>query len=432
MLFSYRTTSQKNHQMIPTNKTVCGKYITSDVQERFNHEVKDLKEIHHLDGDKKNNAISNLVELTKNEHFTLHSQLEKLAFQLVKDNLITFDFKDKRYVKSTELRLSSMPRSYGFEDIAICQQKNICKSRLDAKITSEIIRGVKIDIPLIAANMSTVINSDFYIKLINLGGFGILHRATSKEFVIEEIKKIAKKCEWVAASIGIEVDQFEHIKNMINYGCNIIVIDIAHGYSDTVLELAKKLKKTYPHIKIVIGNTTNIDLLYECYDFVDAIKVGIAQGFACETKNTAGCTEKQFSAVFKFKVEAKNFGIPIISDGSIKEPADFTKAIAAGANSVMAGKIFAACPESAAETKYINDVPKKIYAGMASRYVQEQWKGKLKENTCPEGGIRYLDVGESSEKLLERYASALRSGITYSGANDIVSFQENVKFVKLS
>lgn len=321
--------------------------------------------------------------------------------------------------------------SYGFEDIAICQQKNICESRLDTNIKSEIIKDIFIDIPLIASNMSTVINAEFYIKLQKMGAFGFLHRAKDKKQILDDIKNVAKECQYVAASIGTEYDQFDFSKEMILSGCNIIVIDVAHGYSDSVINLGRKIKIFNPNTKIIIGNTTNINIIYECLDFTDALKVGIAQGFACETKNTAGCTEKQFSAVFKFKELSKKYGIPVISDGAIREPSDFTKAIAAGANSVMAGKIFAACPESAAEIEYINDVPKKVYAGMASRYVQEQWKGKLKKGTCPEGGIRYLDIGESLEKLLERYSGALRSGITYSGAKDIKTLQENVKFVIL-
>lgn len=230
---------------------------------------------------------------------------------------------------------------------------------------------------------------------------------------------------------GIENDQFDFAKKMILAGCNIIFIDIAHGYSDLVFELAKKLKIYSPQTKIVIGNATNPDIMYECYDFVDAIKVGIAQGFACETKNTAGCTEKQFSAVLKFKSLSKKFGLPVISDGAIREPADFVKSIAAGANSIMAGKIFAACPESAAETIEVDGQKFKIYAGMASRYVQEKWKGGLKPGTCPEGGIKYLEIGESVNALVERYAGALKSGITYAGGKDILSFQDSVEFVRL-
>lgn len=322
--------------------------------------------------------------------------------------------------------------SYGFEDIAIKQQKNICASRLDAEIKSEIIKGIRINVPLIAANMSAVINSEFCIKLQKLGAFGVLHRAGTKEYILSEIAKVAAECEWVASSLGVETDQLDFAKEMLAAGCNVFVIDVAHGYSDVVLELAKKVKQLSKNVKVVIGNTTNVGLLHESYDFVDAIKLGIAQGFACETKNTAGCTEKQFSTVFKFKELSKQYGVPVISDGAIREPADFVKAIAAGANSIMAGKIFAACPESAAETELINGVAKKIYAGMASRYVQDRWKGGLKSGTCPEGGVRYLDIGESLEKLLERYSGALRSGITYGGGKDILTFQRNVRFVRLA
>lgn len=356
---------------------------------------------------------------------------DELISKLLGKNIITFDSKTKEYHLCPQLSLATMEKSLGFENVAIKQKKNICNSRLDVNIESEVIRGVKRPIPLIAANMSTVIDSDFYIKLYKLGAFGVLHRADSKDNILSEIRKVAKECEWVAGSIGVDSDQLDFADQMIRSGCNIIVIDIAHGYSDPVLELGRRIKEIYPNVKLVIGNTTNPDILNECGYFADAVKVGIAQGLACETKNTAGCTEKQFSAVFKFKYLSKHYGIPVISDGGIREPADFTKALGAGANSVMAGSIFAACPESAAEISYIDDEPKKVYAGMASEYVQNKWKGGLKPGTCSEGGIRYLEIGASVEKLLERYCGALKSGITYAGGKDIPSFHESVEFIQL-
>lgn len=391
----------------------------------------ELDEIHHINGHKIDNSLSNLIELSGSEHGTLHSQLEALAFELVQKKIILFDRLNRRYILSPQIESQTWEKSLGFENIAIKQQKNICFSRLDVDIESEIIRGIKRPIPLIAANMSTVVNTDFCIQLYKNGALGILHRADAQENILKNIKDVAKECDIVAASIGIDENQFDFSKLMIKNGCNVIVIDIAHGYSDVVLEMAKKIKKFSPSTKLVIGNATNINILLESYDFVDAIKVGIAQGLACETKNTAGCTEKQFSAIFKFKQLSKDFGIPIISDGGIREPADFTKAIAAGANSVMAGSIFAACPESAAPFVYINGVEKKLYAGMASRYVQDKWKGGLKSGTCPEGTIRHLDVGEPLLNLLDRYSGALKSGITYAGAKDINRFQNVVDFVLL-
>lgn len=359
--------------------------------------------------------------------------MEDLLLQKLLDKGVLFKKPNSQeYDINPLLDLFNSEVSYGFEDVAITQQKNICKSRLDADTSSEIVRGVKVNIPLIASNMSTVINSDFYIKLFKLGAFAFMHRAASDEILESEILKISKECSWVAASIGIDDSQFDLAKKLINSGANILVIDIAHGYTDSIFELAKKLKSYSKDLKVVIGNATNPEIMYECGDYVDAIKVGIAQGFACETKNTAGCTEKQFSAILKFKSLSRKLGIPVISDGGTREPADLVKSIAAGANSVIAGKIFAACPESAAETDLVNGVLKKVYAGMASRYVQDRWKGGLKPGTCPEGGVRYLDVGETAEKLLERYGGALKSGITYAGANDVISFQDKVKFVRFA
>lgn len=419
--------SAEHNKHILEHQLVVAKFLKKKLE--------DIQTVHHIDNNKKNNNIDNLIELSNKKHSSLHSQLEKLAFELFKRNIILFDKKNIEYIINPTIDLSTLETSYGYDNIALVQQKNILSSRLDANIQSEIIRGVTVEIPMIAANMSTVVDVKFYNLLHRLGAFAVLHRAKTNEQMLQDVKEVAATCTWVAASIGISSDQFDHVKNMIKWGCNIVVIDIAHGYSDSVLSLAKKIKYYSPSTKIVLGNTTNVNMLYECYDFIDAIKVGIAQGFACETKNTAGCTEKQFSAILKFKHVAKQFGIPVISDGSIKEPADMVKALAAGANSIMAGRIFAACPESAAEIeiKYNENgsifSKKKIYAGMASKYVQEKWRGGLKPGTCAEGGIRYLDIGESAEKLLEKYSGALKSGITYCGAENIKTLQDNAKFV---
>lgn len=324
------------------------------------------------------------------------------------------------YLNNNEFEIS-----LGFEDVAIKQKKNVLSSRLNADTSAEFVRGIDLKIPLLASNMDTVTNADFCIQLSKLGALGIMHRVGN---IIPEIRKISENCEVTAASIGINDEVL--LKQLVNAGANVIFIDIAHGYSDSLINYGRKIKKEYKHIKLVLGNTTNIDMLHEVDDFADGVKVGIAQGFACETKNTAGCTEKQFSAILKFKEISKKLGLPIISDGGIREPADFTKSMAAGANSAMAGMIFARCPESAAPLIELDGKKKKVYQGMASRAVQDRWRGGLKDGTCPEGATRYLDLGESISDLLERYSGALRSGITYAGATGIKSLQEKAEFVR--
>lgn len=322
-----------------------------------------------------------------------------------------------------------MPISLGFEDVAIRQGRNICDSRLDVDITSEFVRGVYLKVPLIASNMSTVVNADFCALLHSLGALGIMHRAFANPAdYLREVANLRRRVGdgIVAVSVGVGAQELFNAKELIYEGANVITIDIAHGFSEAVLETATKIKQHAPHVKVIVGNTTNVDTLRYYDGVADAIKVGLAQGLVCETKNTAGVTEKQFSATLKFKEEARKLGMPIISDGGIREPADFTKAIAAGANSVMAGSIFARCPESAAPLVE----GKKLYAGMASRWVQDNWKGGLKSGTCPEGKAIFLDLGESAAALVERYSGALKSGVTYAGGKDIKSFQDNATFVR--
>lgn len=341
-----------------------------------------------------------------------------------------------------------IPQSLGFEDVAIQQAENKCKSRLQPSLRSEVVRGMYLDVPLIAANMSTVMNEEMACKLDELGALGVLHRAYPAEKISEYIDLVRelrnKKSlihlkneqvsyrhdtinKIVAASVGVGPSQIELAAELYNAGADIIVIDIAHGYSEFVKETAQKIKQQCPFVKIVVGNTHTLDALYYFDDVADALKVGLSNGLACETAFTAGCNEGQFSSVLKFKSEAKRLGMPIISDGGIRIPSDFVKAIGAGANAVMAGSIFARCPESAAE---VVD-GKKIYAGMASRYVQDKWKGGLKPGTCPEGKVVELELGEPVDKLIERYAGALRSGITYAGAKTVPEFQEKVEFVRV-
>jgi len=319
-----------------------------------------------------------------------------------------------------------MKKCYGFNDIALVQKKNICKSRSDVIIESEIIRGIIRPIPLIAANMASVTNAGFCSQLYKLGAIGVLHRAFHELEYLAEVKELASNCPVVAASIGIS-DHFL-LNKLIKHGVNLVVIDIAHAYCDPAMDMCKHIRHMYPHVTVVVGNTININMLDEIDGIADGLKIGCASGSPCETAVTAGCYEPQFSAVLKFRERAHQLGIPIISDGSIKQPADFVKAIGAGASGVMAGQIFARCPESAATTVDIDGVTKKVYSGMASRAVQEKWRGSV-HNDCPEGKTILLEMGESLEKLLMRYCGALRSGISYAGFNNVNNFSANCEFI---
>ena len=128
---------------------------------------------------------------------------------------------------------------------------------------------------------------------------------------------------------------------------------------------------------------------------------------------------------------AKHLGIPLISDGSTKECSHFSKAISLGASAVMMGNVLARCEESSGEVIVIDGVRKKIFSGMSSRRIQEEWHSKkLRKGICPEGRTTYLDIGESLIDVIERYAGALRSCISYVGATDIESLHRLAKFYR--
>lgn len=364
--------------------------------------------------------LLNIIELYKHNKLTT----EKLGKKFNLNHMFIGGL-----IRGYELK-SGFPVSLGFENISLVPQKNVCSSRLDANTQSEVFREFYLDSPILSANMSSVSNSKFCILMSKLGAMGILHRAAEEDILIEETKTIAKECGDVAVSIGL--GQNDLFQDLVNAGANIIFIDIANGYSDEAIEFCRFIKRFKKDLKVILGNTTHVGLMYEADKYCDGIKIGISQGFACETANTAGFTEKQFSAVLKFKEASKRLGLPVISDGGIREPADFVKALAGGANSVMAGMIFARCPESAAETILVDGIPKKIYAGMASRYVQNTWKGGIKAGTCPEGKVTYLSIGEPVSSLVERYTGALRSGITYGGARNIAELQRKAEFVEVT
>lgn len=325
--------------------------------------------------------------------------------------------------------MNDLVRSYSFKDVAIKQQQCIVNSRKDIKIESEIIRGVKIKIPLIASNMIDVVNSSFCNQLYKLGSLGFMHRGFSNnEKHIEEIQRISRECSVVVASIGIQTQDYFLVEQLIKAGTNVICIDVAHCFSNNTLQLCKHIKEHHPTVKIVVGNTVNPDAIEFFNDYVDAIKCGCASGGCCETRNTSGSYKPQWSTIYDMKERAQIYGMPLISDGGIREPADFSKSLGAGASSCMAGSIFARCPESSSKTIEIDGVKKKLIRGMASRAIQEKWRGNV-SNDCPEGRSVFLDEGESVEKLLERYSGALRSGISYSGFDNVQDFQKGCEFI---
>src|SRR6188508_623735 len=275
-----------------------------------------------------------------------------------------------------------MPKGLEFADVGIEQEHSHIQSRLDTNVSSEVFRGFRLLYPMIASNMMSVTNAAFCDRLSELGALGVLHRGfPTEEAYLDEARKMRGLCR--AASVGVGSSQVNLASKLADLGVDIIFLDVAHGYSEEVISTGRQIKNNLG-VKLIIGNAINPEFLYAVDDFADAVKVSIGNGSACETRFTAGCYVPPFTVLQRFKKLSKKLGLPVIQDGGIHQSADFVKAIAAGASSVMMGKNFAMCPESAAETIDIGGGfrKKKEYYGMASRTAQDRWRGGLKEGTC--------------------------------------------------
>ncbi|RLD90195.1 MAG: IMP dehydrogenase [Bacteroidetes bacterium] len=244
----------------------------------------------------------------------------------------------------------------------------------------------------------------------------------------------------VAAAVGITGNTIKRVEALIEAGVDAIVIDTAHGHSKGVLDMARIVKQKFPNIELIVGNIATaaaaLDLIAAG---VDAIKVGIGPGSICTTRIIAGVGVPQLTAVYDVAQAVKGTGIPVIADGGIRYTGDIVKAMAAGADSIMAGSLFAGVDESPGETIIFEGRKFKSYRGMGSveamqegskdRYFQDM-EDDIKK-LVPEGIVGRVPYKGSLAEVIHQMAGGLRSGMGYTGSATIEELQK-AKFIKIT
>jgi IMP dehydrogenase len=245
----------------------------------------------------------------------------------------------------------------------------------------------------------------------------------------------------VAAAIGTGNDAKNRAKALIIAGVDALVVDTAHGHSVNVITMVKELKHEYPHVDIVAGNIATGEAAKALIDVgVDAIKVGIGPGSICTTRIIAGIGVPQLSAIMDVYEVTKAHDIPLIADGGIKYSGDIVKALAAGADTIMAGSLFAGTEESPGET-IIHDGRKfKSYRGMGSleamqkgskdRYFQEDEFDVNK--LVPEGISGMVPYKGTLKEVIHQLIGGIRAGMGYCGAETIWHLREHAKFMQVT
>ena len=289
--------------------------------------------------------------------------------------------------------------------------------------------------------MDTVTESKMAIAMALAGGIGVIHRNLSIKDQVKEITKVKNRKLIVGAAVGTSKEDLERAKALINNGCDMIVVDTAHGHSAKVLNTLTKLKKIEKNISLCVGNIATGEAAKRLYDTgADIIKVGIGPGSICTTRMVAGIGVPQISAILEVKQALKNKKIKIISDGGIKFSGDIAKALAAGADAIMMGSIFAGTDESPGKKFKVKGKIYKQYRGMgsigamssgsANRYFQKNFKDKSK--FVPEGVEGRVEYKGNVSKIIYQLKGGLRSSMGYIGAKNLNQITKNAKFIKIT
>ena len=246
----------------------------------------------------------------------------------------------------------------------------------------------------------------------------------------------------VGAAVGVKGDFLERTESLLDAGTDVLVVDIAHGHSENAISTVKNIKKAFPDCELIAGNIATAQGAEDLIKAgVDAVKVGVGSGSICITRVITGSGVPQLTAVMDCAKIGRDHGIPIISDGGTRTSGDATKALAAGASSVMVGSILGGTDESPGTVLTKNGKRFKVYRGMASLGASLGRKSKETGSVSFDDDLNdYVAEGVEAmvpykgtvTDILKQLTGGVRSGLSYCGAHTIPQMQKNAEFIKMS
>ncbi len=305
----------------------------------------------------------------------------------------------------------------------------------------QLTKKISLQVPFLSSAMDTVTESKMAAAIAKEGGIGIIHRNLNIKYQSQEVKKVKDKKLNVGAAIGTNEEDIDRARSLQSNGVDLIVIDTAHGHSEKVIKTLSKLKKIIKEVPICVGNVATGEAAKKLYNSgADIIKVGIGPGSICTTRMVAGIGVPQISAIMDVKKALNKKNVKIISDGGIKFSGDIAKALAAGADAIMMGSIFAGTEESPGKKFKIKGKFYKQYRGMgsigamsagsANRYFQKNFKDKSKY--VPEGVEGRVEYKGKVSKIIYQLQGGLRSSMGYIGAKNLQEINKKAKFIKIT
>ena len=328
-----------------------------------------------------------------------------------------------------------------FDDVTLAPNySEILPSETNTSI--KLSKNLTLKIPLISSAMDTVTEGSMAAAIAEKGGIGVIHRNLSIEKQIFEIKKVKQKKLLVGAAVGASSEEHRRAKRILKENLNLIVVDTAHAHTKKVSDIIKMIVKTKPKkTTLCAGNIATAEAAKFLIKLgVDAIKVGIGPGSICTTRLVAGIGVPQLSAIMNVKSGVGNRKVSIIADGGIKFSGDIAKALAAGADAVMIGSLFAGTDQAPGKIIKKNGKLFKSFRGMGSigamnkgsadRYFQTKQNNSSKY--VPEGVEGFVKYKGKVDKVIYQLVGGLKSSMGYLGSKKIIHLRKNPKFYKIT
>ncbi|HPB38184.1 MAG TPA: IMP dehydrogenase [Syntrophorhabdus sp.] len=347
-------------------------------------------------------------------------------------------------------RISGIPVTKGKKLVGIITNRDLrfetnLEETVENVMTKENLVTVKENITL--EESKAILHKHKIEKLLVVDGrFNLRGLITIKD--IEKMRKYPNACKdqmgrlRVGAAVGVAKDREMRIDALLRAGCDVIVIDTAHGHSKNVIDAIKDTRRNFRDIQLIAGNIATPDA---CEALIkagtDGVKIGVGPGSICTTRIVAGIGVPQISAIFDVEKVAKKYDIPIIADGGIKFSGDITKALAAGANSVMIGNLFAGTDETPGEMVLYQGRTYKVYRGMGSLEVMKEGKSRdryciaedeIESKIVPEGIEGRVPYRGSLSIMVQQLVGGLRAGMGYVGCRTIKELHEKRQFLRIT
>lgn len=342
----------------------------------------------------------------------------------------------------------NMKKSLSFEDCLMVPRFSTIKSRADVSLIQTFL-GMKLDLPFISSNMDSVTGSKMANAMRENGALGALHRFCTIE---ENVKMFIESPKDTIVSIGLGDKELDRAVELYNNGAANFLIDVAHGASMEVVKQFKKLRNITDYtVNIIVGNFATGQSIQDFKHHLgmhsnglyapDAYKVGIGGGAICLTRVVTGCGMPTFASI----LDCATTGEVIIADGGIRNSGDAIKALAAGADLIMCGKMFAGTDESPGEicdkegndssweNPYVNSSREKFkkYRGSASQESYEV-QNKVATHRAPEGDSYLVPYVGPVKNVLDNLSAGIKSGCSYLGADNLRSLREVAEFIEIT